>query len=312
MANNNVVNEDAEQLLRTIEMFEAITLTQPDDYQSLEILKEAYTKLGRHEDSLRVSQKLADTHASLGHISQAILEYEGILQERPNDANALAALTQLQAKISKPRPPKTTEAPPSSEASKPIASVGPESFGVDAPAGAPVSASQRLAQAKAGRTLVEVLLAEKIVTPQALEPLLQRLKTEGPVAAEKGQPLTLVQLLADEQIAKLDDILYVLINRSGLPYLPLSTYEVDQDAALLLPAQLCFAHCIVPFDLISRSLLVAVADPFDTALRDRVQRAVKQNVFWYVSPPAEITAALRRTHRIDPKHTVAPIAQAKS
>ena len=32
------------QIVQTIEMFEVITQTQPDDYQSLEILKEALSK----------------------------------------------------------------------------------------------------------------------------------------------------------------------------------------------------------------------------------------------------------------------------
>ena len=35
------------QLQQTIEMFRVITKSQPLDYQSLEILKEAYTKIGR-------------------------------------------------------------------------------------------------------------------------------------------------------------------------------------------------------------------------------------------------------------------------
>ena len=35
------------QLLQTVEMFEAVTQANPDDYQSLEILKEAYFKIGR-------------------------------------------------------------------------------------------------------------------------------------------------------------------------------------------------------------------------------------------------------------------------
>ena len=40
-------DDENSQILQTIEMFEAITQTQPDDYQSLEILKEAYQKVGR-------------------------------------------------------------------------------------------------------------------------------------------------------------------------------------------------------------------------------------------------------------------------
>ena len=46
------------------------------------------------------SKKLAKAHISLGQISQAILEYEGILQEHPNDSEVLKALKELEAKTS--------------------------------------------------------------------------------------------------------------------------------------------------------------------------------------------------------------------
>jgi hypothetical protein len=42
--------EEHSQIVQTIEMFEVILQTQPDDYQSLEILKEAYSKVGRTAD----------------------------------------------------------------------------------------------------------------------------------------------------------------------------------------------------------------------------------------------------------------------
>ena len=45
------------QLLQTIEMFEVITQSQPHDYQSLEILKEAYTKLNREKDLIGTSKR---------------------------------------------------------------------------------------------------------------------------------------------------------------------------------------------------------------------------------------------------------------
>src|ERR1041385_1499252 len=83
------------QLLQTVEMFEAVTQANPDDYQSLEILKEAYFKLGREEDGLRVSKKIARAHLNIGQMSQAILQYEGILQRFPKDAEASAALAEL-------------------------------------------------------------------------------------------------------------------------------------------------------------------------------------------------------------------------
>ena len=65
----SISEEEVQQLLRTVEMFEAITESQPEDYQSWEILKEAYSKLERHDDCLRASKKLAKSHITLGQIS---------------------------------------------------------------------------------------------------------------------------------------------------------------------------------------------------------------------------------------------------
>ena len=45
------------QLLQTIEMFEVIAQSQPNDCQSLEILKEAYSKLGRTSEAIAELEK---------------------------------------------------------------------------------------------------------------------------------------------------------------------------------------------------------------------------------------------------------------
>src|SRR3989441_12843409 len=76
--------EEHSQILQTIEMFEAITQTQPDDYQSLEILKEAYTKIGRHEEALRITRKLAEAYFNGGSYTQALSECEVILLKELN------------------------------------------------------------------------------------------------------------------------------------------------------------------------------------------------------------------------------------
>src|SRR5436853_7094970 len=64
--------EEHSQILQTIEMFEAITQTQPEDYQSLEILREAYTKVGRHDDALRTSRQLAEAYCNVGSYTPAL------------------------------------------------------------------------------------------------------------------------------------------------------------------------------------------------------------------------------------------------
>src|SRR5713226_2113201 len=86
------------QLAQTIEMFEVITQSQPQDYQSLEILKEAYSKLGREKDVVGTSKRIAQAYMQSGQLSSAILEYETILQRFPNDPDVQAALREIENK----------------------------------------------------------------------------------------------------------------------------------------------------------------------------------------------------------------------
>src|SRR5277367_6342445 len=88
------------QLQQTIEMFEVIVQSQPSDTQSLEILKEAYSKLGREDDVVSTSKRIAQAYLQQGQLSSAILEYETVLQRRPDDKDVRAALTQIENKAS--------------------------------------------------------------------------------------------------------------------------------------------------------------------------------------------------------------------
>src|SRR5262245_10249092 len=97
MVGSLTASEEA-QLQQTIEMFEVITQSQPQDYQSLEILKEAYHKLGRENDVINASKRIAQAYVLMGQLSSAILEYESILQRCPDDADVLKALGEIENK----------------------------------------------------------------------------------------------------------------------------------------------------------------------------------------------------------------------
>src|SRR5690242_6470937 len=97
MATTLSVNEEA-QLAQTIEMFEVITQSQPQDYQSLEILKEAYSKLNRENDVINTAKRIAQAYVQMGQFSSAILEYETILQRHPDDPDVQSALKEIEAK----------------------------------------------------------------------------------------------------------------------------------------------------------------------------------------------------------------------
>ena len=69
----SISSEEREQILQTIEMFEVITQANPQDCQSMEILKDAYQRVGKTGEYLSIARKLGDTYAELGQYSAAML-----------------------------------------------------------------------------------------------------------------------------------------------------------------------------------------------------------------------------------------------
>src|ERR1043165_9369433 len=95
---STLTNGEESQLEQTIEMFEVITQSQPHDYQSLEILKEAYSKLGREKEAVSTSKRIAEAYVQMGQLSSAILEYETILQRFPDDPDVKSGLQRIESK----------------------------------------------------------------------------------------------------------------------------------------------------------------------------------------------------------------------
>jgi hypothetical protein len=149
---------------------------------------------------------------------------------------------------------------------------------------------------KGDYALAQFLVAERLATQQGLDPLLKRIAAEREPNVAQGLCLSLIDLVVEQQTAKLEDILLAILNKSGKPYLPLSCYDVDRETACLLPREVAFGGGVVPFDQMSRSVLVATSNPFDPVAAEQVQSMLDYNIFWYIAMPADITAALRRAH----------------
>ena len=72
-----------------------------------------------------------------------------------------------------------------------------------------------------------------------------------------------VQVLADKGILPVDKSLKLLADKSRYAYLPLQLYDLDIDLARGFPAATCQRWCVLPFDRMSKSVLVATANPFN-------------------------------------------------
>lgn len=282
MVTQPTTNEEA-QLAQTIEMFEVITQSQPQDYQSLEILKEAYVKLGREQDVINTSKRIAHAYVLMGQLSSAILEYESILQRFPDDPDALAALGEIESKANS-----TLNAAPATE-------VAPEQ--PKAPTKSR-SGGSRLPQTEAiddGRPAMQKIFVEGKLINAANFDACWVVPDLSAVPGTITQPF--VQLLVDKGLSSIDKALRILSDKSRMGYIPLDRYEIDLEVARSFPADLCQRWCVLPFDRLSKSVLVATANPFNRQAALEFEQAMDQRILWYLAQPAEIIRHLKKAFR---------------
>lgn len=282
MASTLTPSEEA-QLAQTIEMFEVITQSQPQDYQSLEILKEAYSKLGREKDVIGTSKRIAQAYVQMGQLSSAILEYETVLQRFPNDKDVQDALKDIESKannfaIESPSDPSPRKSSDTIIMAKPAAP-GKTSF-------VEVDDGQR--------TMHKLFVDSKVITQGDFDlcwPSANVTPTPGTVI----EPF--IQILADKGILQVEKALKLLADKSRYAYLPLQLYDIDIDLARAFPAATCQRWCVLPFDRMSKSVLVATANPFNQQAARELASACGQRLLWYLVPPVELIKYIRKTYR---------------
>ena len=275
--------DEEAQLAQTIEMFEVITQSQPQDYQSLEILKEAYTKLGRESEVVGTSKRIAQAYVQMGQLSSAILEYETILQRHPNDPDVQSALKEIESKANN-FPRETTSETGSASKRHPEAAFG-----------AKPTAKVAAPEIEDGRRAMHKLFVEsKAITAGDFDLC-------WPVPDLSTPPTAVVepfiQVLSEKAIVHVDKSLKLLSDKSRIAYLHLGLYDLDIELARTFPAATCQRWCVLPFDRMSKSILVATANPFNQQAAKELAAACGQRLLWYLVPPSELTKNVRKAFR---------------
>jgi hypothetical protein len=103
--------------------------------------------------------------------------------------------------------------------------------------------------------------------------------------------------LSGRGIAPLEKSLKLLSDRSRLGYLPLDKYDVDIDLTRNFPADVCRRWCVLPFDRMSKAVLVATANPFNQQAVKELSQATSFRVLWYLSSPNDLMQNLRKAFR---------------
>ncbi|MGA3181633.1 MAG: tetratricopeptide repeat protein [Verrucomicrobiota bacterium] len=270
------------QLRQTIEMFEVITQSQPQDYQSLEILKEAYLKLGMEPEVILTSKRIAQAYVQLGQLSSAILEYETILQRHPEDRDAMEAMAQIESKANN-----LTKLPP---------------MEIELPSQrGPTTLISRKAKAAAqldvddGRAQMHKIFVEsKLISAGDFEMCWPVPSLSAP-PAKTIDPF--IQQLAEKQFMALDKSLKLLADRSRLALIPLDRYDLDMELARNSSREFCQRWCVLPFDRMSKTVLVATCNPFNKQAAIDLGSTIKNRLLWYLAPPNDLVRILGKIFR---------------
>lgn len=279
----SLTSSEEAQLAQTIEMFEVITQSQPQDYQSLEILKEAYFKLGREKDVVGVSKRIAQAYVTMGQLSSAILEYESILQRYPDDPDVLAALGEIESKANSiSTHPALGEVPETPKKDKGETKHRRKT-------------NSALVDVDDGRVAMQKIFVEgKVITAAAFDQCWPKPDMSQP-PGNVIEPF--VHVLAEAGFTPLDKSLKLLSDKARLGFLPLDKYDVDIELARTFPAETCQRWCVTPFDRLSKSVLIATANPFNRQAAIELEAATKQRLLWYLASPPEMIKILRKIFR---------------
>jgi hypothetical protein len=106
-------------------------------------------------------------------------------------------------------------------------------------------------------------------------------------------------MICHRETDKLDLAMSGLIDRTKFAYVPIEYYDVDRQVPRMLPDHLTLGRLFLPFDLISRTIMIACCNPFDAAGRDAVQQSLDYTVTWYLARPSAIIKALQDIYRLD-------------
>jgi tetratricopeptide (TPR) repeat protein len=288
--------DEHNQIVQTIEMFEAITQTQPEDYQSLEILKEAYEKLGRHDEALRILRKLAEAYFNSGSYTLALQECESILVKQPNAPEILAMLGEIEARLQA-----SGEAIVRKNASSLVeTSAAGEGSLIDVDVGRDKHLGRVANLHERGDDhLAKFLIVQQLFAEEDVNAALENVKHANKDLTGRAMAISLLEDVCKQDANQLEAVLSALIDRTKFAYVPLEYYDADRQIAPMLPDYLTLGRLFVPFDLVSRTMMVACCNPFDSTGREAVQQSVDYTVTWYLAKPSAIVKSLQSIYRLD-------------
>lgn len=150
--------------------------------------------------------------------------------------------------------------------------------------------------------LIKFIAQQHLVTPELLNNAVEQARQFNQGEAFLNQKAPAASLLYELEKAgvPIAPLVSAIIDRTKFAYIPLEFYDIDRQIVRMLSEDLTLGRLIIPFDLLGRTLMVAIDNPFDAAARNAVQQSVDYPIQWHVAQPQVIQRILRSTYRLAP------------
>jgi len=137
--------------------------------------------------------------------------------------------------------------------------------------------------------LGDLLVKEKIITPEQLEKALKAQK-EGGSNARLGSTLVQLGFVSDE------DVTNFLSRQYGVPAINLQYFEIDASVVKLIPEETAKRYQILPLSRVGASLTIAMVDPTNVFAMDDIKFMTGFNIEPVVASAPAISEAIEKAY----------------
>ncbi len=138
------------------------------------------------------------------------------------------------------------------------------------------------------KQLGEVLVERGIINHEQLKLCLQIQKEQGGLLGE---------IFVDRQFATEIDIAQAITSQYGFPYLPLASYDIDQEIGKSVPEAVCRKYGLIPIDRIGDHLTLAMSNPLNATAVEDVETSTGCQVLFFVSISQDIKNAIENLYK---------------
>jgi type IV pilus assembly protein PilB len=195
------------------------------------------------------------------------------------------------------KPPKPADEPPAKDRPKPRSDEKPTPPARGTPFARPVGrpavpsrpeksepGQKRGARART-ESLGQILLEEGVVPREQLEKAIQMQHRSG---GHLGRILVELGAVTEQQLAK------ALATQWGLPWVDLSTIEINPDVVRAIPQHIAHRHKVLAIEKTRKRMKMAIADPLNVVALDDVRLVTGLEIDAVVAAEADILAAISR------------------